>query len=149
LRSPETYVGYERADNFASPGGASRDKSHVYEVPSPLWPNAWALAGDWTVGKGSAVLDKANGRVDYRFHARDLHVVMGPAVRGTSVRFRVLLDGQPPGTAHGVDVDDQGRGVVAEPRMYQLLRQPSDIVDRQLDIQFLDSGAEVFSFTFG
>jgi hypothetical protein len=99
--------------------------------------------------KQSAVLNAANGRIAYRFHARDLHLVMGPAARGTSVRFRVLIDGQPPGAAHGTDVDGQGDGTVIEQRLYQLIRQPEPIADRQFEIEFLDSGVEAFSFTFG
>jgi hypothetical protein len=101
------------------------------------------------MGREAIVLDKANGHIVYSFHGRDLHLVMGPAVPGMPVRFRVLIDGQPPGAAHGVDVDDQGNGTVTEPRMYQLIRQPMSIVDRQFEIQFLDSGVEAFSFTFG
>jgi hypothetical protein len=101
------------------------------------------------MGIQATALNKAGGRIVYRFHARDLHLVMGPAARGTSVRFRVLIDGQPPGAAHGVDVDDQGKGTVTEPRMYQLIRQPEPIGDRQFEIEFLDAGAEAYSFTFG
>jgi hypothetical protein len=149
LKSPETYVGYERAENFASPGGARSNKSRVYATPVRLSLNHWALSGDWTVGKQSIVLNQANGRIAYCFHARDLHLVMGPAVRGTSVRFRVLLDGQAPNAAHGVDVDDQGNGTVIEQRLYQLIRQKDPIADRQFEIEFLDSGAEAFDFTFG
>jgi hypothetical protein len=111
--------------------------------------NQWALSGDWTVGKQATVLNKANGRIAYRFHARDLHLVMGPAALGTSVRFRVLIDGKPPGAAHGIDVDDQGNGTVAEQRLYQLIRQPQPIADRQFEIEFLDPGVEAFAFTFG
>ena len=113
LRSPETYVGYERAENVVSRDGAILDKPHVYVSPAPLWRNHWALSGDWTVGKQAIVLKNAGGRIVYRFHARDLHLVMGPAARGNSVRFRVLIDGQPPGAAHGVDVDEQGNGTVS------------------------------------
>ena len=113
LKSPENYVGYERTENFASPGGAVLDKRRVYAVPARLRLNQWALSGDWTVQKQATVLNKANGRIAYRFHARDLHLVMGPAARGTSVRFRVLIDGQPPGAAHGIDVDDKGNGTVS------------------------------------
>ncbi len=109
LKSPENYVGYERTENFASPGGAVSDRRRVYAVPARLRLNQWALSGDWTVGKQATVLNKANGRIAYRFHARDLHLVMGPAARGTSVRFRVLIDGKPPGIAHGFDVDAQGQ----------------------------------------
>jgi thiol-disulfide isomerase/thioredoxin len=149
LRSPENYVDYQRTENFASPGGAVLEKPRVYAAPARLRLNHWALSGDWTVGKEATVLNKANGRIAYRFHARDLHLVMGPAARGTSVRFRVLIDGQPPGAAHGVDVDDQGNGTVTEQRMYQLIRQPKPIADRQFEIEFLDSGVEAFAFTFG
>jgi thiol-disulfide isomerase/thioredoxin len=149
LKSPETYVVYERAENFASPGGAGSNKSRVYATPVRLSLNHWALSGDWTVGKQSIVLNQANGRIAYCFHARDLHLVMGPAVRGTSVRFRVFLDGQAPNAAHGVDVDDQGNGTVIEQRLYQLIRQKEPIADRQFEIEFLDSGAEAFDFTFG
>jgi thiol-disulfide isomerase/thioredoxin len=149
LKSPENYVGYERTENFTSPGGAVRDQRRVYAVPARLKLNHWALAGDWTVGKQATRLNKAGGRIVYRFHARDLHLVMGPAARGASVRFRVLVDGQPPGAAHGSDVDDQGYGTVTEQRLYQLIRQPKPIADRQFEIEFLDSGVEVFAFTFG
>jgi thiol-disulfide isomerase/thioredoxin len=149
LKSPENYVGYERTENFASPGSAVLDKRGVYAVPARLRLNHWALSGDWTVGKQATVLNKANGRIAYRFHARDLHLVMGPAARGTSVRFRVLIDGKPPGAAHGIDVDDKGNGTVTEQRLYQLIRQPKPIADRQFEIEFLDSGVEAFAFTFG
>ncbi len=149
LKSPENYLGYERTENFASPGGAVLDKRRVYAAPARLRLNHWASSGDWTVGKQATVLNKANGRIAYRFHARDLHLVMGPAVRGTFVRFRVLIDGKSPGAAHGLDVDEQGNGTVTEQRLYQLIRQVKPIVDRQFEIEFLDSGIEVFSFTFG
>ena len=149
LKSPENYVGYERTENFASPGGAVLDKRRIYAVPARLRLNHWALSGDWTVKKQAAVLNKANGRIAYRFHARDLHLVMGPAARGTSVRFRVLIDGKPPGAAHGIDVDDKGNGTVTEQRLYQLIRQSKPIAERQFEIEFLDSGVETFAFTFG
>jgi len=149
LRSPENYVGYERTENFASPDGAVVDKPRVYSAPARFSLNHWALAGEWTVGRGATVLHAANGRIAYRFHARDLHLVMGPAARGASVRFRVLIDGQPPGAAHGIDVDDQGNGTVAEQRLYQLIRQSTPIADRQFEIEFLDPGVEAFAFTFG
>jgi Thioredoxin like C-terminal domain len=149
LRSPENYVGYERTENFASPGGAELDKPRVYAAPERLRLNHWALSGDWTVEQQATVLNKANGRIAYRFHARDLHLVMGPAARGTSVRFRVLIDGRQPGAAHGIDVDDQGNGTVTEQRLYQLIRQPKPIADRQFEIEFLDAGVEAFAFTFG
>jgi thiol-disulfide isomerase/thioredoxin len=149
LRSPENYLGYERTDNFASPGGAVLGKRRAYAAPARLRLNHWALSGDWTVEKPAIVLNKANGRIAYRFHARDLHLVMGPAARGTSVRFRVLIDGHSPGAAHGIDVDDKGNGTVTEQRLYQLIRQPKSIADRQFEIEFLDSGVETFAFTFG
>jgi thiol-disulfide isomerase/thioredoxin len=149
LKSAENYVGYERTENFASPGGPALDKPRVYAVPAQLRLNHWALAGDWTVGKHAIELNKANGRIAYRFHARDLHLVMGPATRGASVRFRVFIDGQPPGAAHGIDVDGQGYGTLTGPRLYQLIRQTTPISDRLFEIEFLDSGAQAFSFTFG
>jgi thiol-disulfide isomerase/thioredoxin len=149
LKSPENYVGYERTAGFASPGGAVRDKPHIYEVPTGLRLNNWALFGDWTLKRDAAAPNKPSGRIAYRFHARDLHLVMGPAAPGTSVKFRVLIDGQPPGAAHGIDVDEQGGGIVTEQRLYQLIRQPEPIVDRQFEIEFLDPSVEVFCFTFG
>jgi thiol-disulfide isomerase/thioredoxin len=149
LKSPENYVGYERTENFASPGGAAPDVRRVYTVPAALKLNEWALSGEWTMAKQGIVLNKANGRIAYRFHARDLHLVMGPLARGASVRFRVLIDGQSPGAAHGLDVDAQGNGTITEQRMYQLIRQPQPIADRQFEIEFLDPGAEAFAFTFG
>ena len=149
LKSPENYLGYERTENFASPGGSMLDKRRVYASPAQLRLNRWALLGEWTVGKPATVLNKANGRIAYRFHARDLHLVMGPAARGASVRFRVLIDGRPPGAARGIDVDNEGNGTVSEQRLYQLIRQPKPIVERQFEIEFVDSGVEVFAFTFG
>jgi thiol-disulfide isomerase/thioredoxin len=149
LRSPENYVGYERTENFASPGGAVVDQPRVYAAPARLMLNQWALSGEWTEGKQAALLHTASGRIAYRFHARDLHLVMGPAARGASVRFRVLLDGQAPGPAHGIDVDEQGNGTVTEQRLYQLIRQPRPIADRQFEIEFLDAGVQAFAFTFG
>jgi thiol-disulfide isomerase/thioredoxin len=149
LNSPENYVGYARTQNFASPGGAAMDQRRVYAAPTQLDLNEWALAGDWTMGKQATVLNKPNGRIAYRFHARDLHIVMGPPARGTPVRFRVLVDGQPPSRGHGLDVDDNGNGTVTEPRLYQLIRQAPPIADRQFEIEFLDPGVETFAFTFG
>jgi thiol-disulfide isomerase/thioredoxin len=149
LKSPENYLGFERSENFASPGGGVLDTRRVYAAAARLRLNQWALSGEWTVGKQAAVLNKPNGRIAYRFHARDLHLVMGPAARGSPVRFRVLVDGQPPGAARGIDVDDKGNGTVSEQRLYQLIRQPKPIVERQFEIEFLDSGVETFAFTFG
>ena len=139
----------QRTQNFASPGGAIMDKPRIYALPARLRLNEWALSGDWTMRSEAAVLNKPNGRIAYRFHARDLHLVMGPVASGSSVRFRVLIDGQPPAAAHGGDVDEQGEGTVTEQRLYQLIRQPRPIADRQFEIEFLGSGVEAFAFTFG
>ena len=149
LKSPEDYVGYRRTQNFTSPGGAILDQPRAYELPSRLRLNDWALSGDWTFKNQAAALNKPNGRIAYRFHARDLHLIMGPAAPGTAVKFRVLIDGREPGAAHGVDVDEQGNGTVSEQRLYQLIRQQKPIADRQFEIEFLDPGVEAFSFTFG
>ena len=149
LKSPENYLGDERTENFASPGGARVDQRHVYVAPEQLKLNHWALSGDWTVGSQAIMLNDANGRISYRFHARDLHLVMSPGLRGGSVRFRVRIDGHPPGAAHGTDVDDRGNGTVTEQRLYQLIRQPKPIADRQFEIEFLDPGVEAYVFTFG
>jgi thiol-disulfide isomerase/thioredoxin len=149
LRSPENYLGYERTDNFASPNGAVLDTPYAYAVPTRLRLNHWALAGAWTVQRGAVALDQGEGRIAYRFQARDLHLVMGPAGRETPIRFQVRLDGQPPGPAHGTDVDDQGNGTLTEPRLHQLLRQPGPISERTFEITFLDPGAHAYAFTFG
>jgi thiol-disulfide isomerase/thioredoxin len=149
LRSPEAYVGYGRSENFSSPSAALADKPRVYALPARLRLNHWALSGEWTLHKQAAVLNAPSGRIAYRFHARDLHIVMGPSAPGRSVRFRVLIDGQPPGAAHGLDVDAYGNGTISEQRLYQLIRQPQPIVDRQFEIEFLDAGVEAFVFTFG
>ena len=149
LRSEENYVGYQRTQNFASPGGPVLNKPHVYSAPTGLKLNHWALSGDWTMQKEALALNQPGGRIAYGFHARDLHLVMGAGPHGNPLRFRVLMDGQPAGAAHGSDVDDQGNGTVSEPRLYQLIRQPRPIKDRQFEIQFLDPGVEAFAFTFG
>ncbi len=149
LRSPETYVGYGRTERLVAPGGAPWDEHHLYTAPARLGPDEWALEGAWMLRKHASALDEPGGRIAYRFHARDVHLIMGPAERGASVRFRVLIDGRPPGTAHGIDVDEQGNGTVTEQRMYQLIRQPKPIVDRKFEIEFLDPGVEAFAFTFG
>jgi thiol-disulfide isomerase/thioredoxin len=149
LRSGETYLGRDQTQGFASPGSSVVGKSHAYATPKSLRLNQWALSGDWTVNAGAIALDKPNGRVVYRFHARDVHLVMGPLSRGSSVRFRVLLDGRPPGNAHGTDVDEQGNGTVTEQRLYQLVRQRTPIADRLFEIEFLDAGVEAYVFTFG
>jgi thiol-disulfide isomerase/thioredoxin len=149
VRSPENYVGYDRTQNFASRGGADVDRRRAYAAPARLSLNQWALAGEWTVGRQATVLSSPTGRIVYRFHARDLHLVMGPPRRESPVRFRVSIDGQRPGPAHGLDVDEGGNGTAVEQRLYQLIRQPKPIVDRQFEIEFLDAGVETFAFTFG
>jgi cytochrome c biogenesis protein CcdA/thiol-disulfide isomerase/thioredoxin len=149
VQSPETYVGYERTENFASPGGTVRDMHHEYSTPSSLQKNQWALGGDWTVESERAVLDGASGRIVFRFHARDLHLVLGPGPDGKPVRFKVSIDGAAPGADHGSDVDSDGNGVVNEQRLYQLVRQNKPAKDRTFEIEFLDPGAEAFAFTFG
>jgi thiol-disulfide isomerase/thioredoxin len=149
LKSPENYLGKDRTENFVSSGGAVLDKRRVHAAPAKLRLNHWALSGEWTVKRDAVLVNKTGGRILYRFHARDLHLVMGPAVRGASIRFRVLIDGQPPGDAHGIDVDGQGNGTAVQQRVYQLIRQPGPIADRQFEIEFLDPGVEAFSFTFG
>ena len=149
LRSPENYTGYERTESFASPGGAVPGKPHIYTVPAELRLNQWALSGDWTMEEQATTLTTADGGIVCRFHARDLHLVMGPAAAGSPVRFRVLIDGQPPGEAHGTDVDSQGNGTVTQARLYQLIRQPGPIADHIFEITFLDPGARAYAFTFG
>jgi hypothetical protein len=149
LKTPETYIGYERTQNFTSRGGIHEDRRRVYAAPARLSLNQWALAGEWTMGKQVVVLDSPNGRIVYRFHARDVHLVMGPPRRESAIRFRVSIDGKPPGAAHGLDVAEDGTGTVVEQQLYQLVRQPTPIVDRTLEIEFLDSGVEALAFTFG
>jgi thiol-disulfide isomerase/thioredoxin len=149
LRSPEKYLGYQRTEHFVSSGGMARDRVRPYAFPARLDLNRWALAGDWTIGPQSAVLNSASGRIACRFHARDLHLVMGSSRPESRVRFRLSIDGQPPGSARGVDVDADGNGTLAEPRLYQLIRQPKPIGDRRFEMEFLDSGVEAFAFTFG
>ena len=149
LRSPENYLGYGRTENFASPGGLAPGRPHAYEAPAELRLNHWALSGDWTAGEQAITANAAGARIVYRFRARDLHLVMGPASPGASVRFRVLLDGQPPGEDQGGDVDSQGQGAVTDQRLHQLIRQRGPIADRTFEITFLDPGAQAYSFTFG
>jgi thiol-disulfide isomerase/thioredoxin len=145
MQSPETYIGYGRAQNFAS-GPVKQDAAASYETPYPLVVNQWGLSGDWTVGREKAVLAKAGGAISFRFHARDLHLVMGA---GKPVRIRVTIDGHKPGADHGVDIDADGNGVVREQRLYQLVRQHGPIQDHTFRIEFRDPGVEAFSFTFG
>jgi hypothetical protein len=149
LWSPENYLGSAHAENFASPNGAVRGTRHAYVVPGRLRLNQWALAGDWTVERQAIVLHQADGEIAYRFHARDLHLVMRPPTPGASMRFRVRLDGQPPGAARGTDVDDQGNGILTEPRLYQLVRQPGPVTERTFEVTFLDPGVHAYAFTFG
>jgi thiol-disulfide isomerase/thioredoxin len=149
LRSAENYTGYERTGNLASPGGAVPGESHVYTAPGELRLNQWALSGDWTMEAGAATLNRADGRITCRFHARDLHLVLGPPAPETSLRFRVLLDGQSPGASHGADIDGQGSGTITHSRLYQLIRQPGAIADRTFEITFLDPGAQAYALTFG
>ena len=149
LKSPEMYLGYDRTEYFSSPGGASLGQRRVYAAPKRLELNRWALTGEWTMANQPTVLNGASGRIVCRFHARDVHLVMGPLRQESSVRFRVTMDGQPPGPAHGLDVDDSGSGTVREQRLYQLIRQPGPIADRTFEIEFLDAGVEAFAFTFG
>jgi cytochrome c biogenesis protein CcdA/thiol-disulfide isomerase/thioredoxin len=149
IASPETYIGYQRAENFASPGGAVPDASHVYATAPQLTLNQWALGGDWTVKGENATSNAGEGRIAYRFHARDLHLVLGPSSDGKPVRFRVLIDGKPPLADHGADVDAQGNGTIDGQRLYQLVRQSGPVADRNFEIEFLDPGAQAFAFTFG
>jgi thiol-disulfide isomerase/thioredoxin len=147
--SPETYLGYARAENFRSPGSFARDAVKSYELPGELALNDWALRGRWRVGGEMAALQAAPGRLVFRFRARDLHLVLGPGPERKPVRFRVLLDGQPPGADHGMDVDAAGNGVVREQRLYQLIRQKDAVQEHEFTIEFLDAGVEAYSFTFG
>jgi thiol-disulfide isomerase/thioredoxin len=150
LRSPESYLGYEQAQNFASPGRPGLDESRDYDVPDNLLLNQWALAGTWAIERGASVLTGPEGRLAFRFHARDVNLVLGPPARGRmTVPFRVTLDGEPPGGAHGSDADANGDGIVDRPRLYQLVREPGEIQERTFEITFLDSGVEAYVFTFG
>ena len=148
VKSPETYIGYNRADNFVSPGGLVEDEAHEYTT-APLELNQWSMQGDWTVSAENAALDKPDGRILYRFHARDLHLVLGPPPDGKPVRFRVTINGTAPGDDHGTDVDADGRGTVVGQRLYQLIRQRGPIADHTFEIEFLDPGARAYAFTFG
>jgi Thioredoxin like C-terminal domain/AhpC/TSA family len=149
LGSPETYVGFGRAVGFASNEAVVPDEPSVYSAPAGLRRNHWSLSGDWRIGAVPALLDEPGGSLSYQFHARDLHLVMGPPAAGRPVRFTVRLDGEPPGPAHGVDIDERGGGRADYQRMYQLIRQPAPISDRRFEIEFLDAGVEAFVFTFG
>jgi cytochrome c biogenesis protein CcdA/thiol-disulfide isomerase/thioredoxin len=148
VQSPETYIGYIRAKNFASPGGFNEDEARLYRAPAKLALNEWALEGRWKDESQIATLLSAQGGITYRFHARDLHLVLGSA-SGKPVRFRVTLDGKPPGADHGEDCDENGLGTITESRLYQLIRQKSGARERLFRIEFLSPGAHAFSFTFG
>jgi thiol-disulfide isomerase/thioredoxin len=149
LESPETYLGYRQAQNFTSADGAEFDEPFTFSVPERLGRNQWGLSGEWTVGSGASVLNSDEGRLAFRFHARDVHLVMGPPSKGASVPFRVLVDGEAPGDAHGDDVDAQGNGTLSQQRLHQLVRQPGKIEDRTFEIAFEAPGAEAYCFTFG
>jgi len=149
LKSPETYLGHARAENFASPGGQRKEQPADYTVPATLQHNQWALAGRWTVGNEDARLEAPGGRIAFRFHARDLHLVLAPGEDGRPVRFRVRIDGQPPGAAAGGDVSADGGGRVDENRLYQLIRQSGAVQERTFEIEFLDPGVHAYAFTFG
>ena len=148
MESPETYLGYGRGQNFAS-GPPTMDRPANYQTPYPLRPNQWGLTGRWTIGEQKDVLAQAGGKINFRFHARDLHLVLGPASGEKPVRFKVTLDGQKPGENHGVDIDADGNGTVTSQRLYQLIRQQDGVADHTFSIQFLDPGVEAYSFTFG
>jgi thiol-disulfide isomerase/thioredoxin len=147
LRTPETYLGNGRGENFASPGGATVGR-RAYELAEHLSVNHWALAGEWTIGRENVVLEQPGGSIAYRFHARDAHLVLSPGAR-EPIAFRVLLDGEAPGASHGVDVDEDGTGLLGDGRLYQLVREHDAVRERTLQITFLEAGAEAYVFTFG
>ncbi len=148
VQSHETYVGYDRSENFVSPGGVVKDEGHVYAAGEPQL-NDWSLTGNWTVGPERAQLNEPDGSLIYRFHARDLHLVLGPASEGASIRFRIAVDGKPPGAARGMDADADGNGVVTTQRLYQLIRTSDAVTDHTFEIRFLDPGVQAYAFTFG
>jgi hypothetical protein len=148
LRTPETYLGYGRGERFASPGGVAFDERNDYELPERLRLNDWALAGEWTIGRENVVLEKRGGSVAYRYHARDAHLVLSPGARAP-IPFRVLVDGEAPGRSHGLDIDEDGNGVLDDGRLYQLAREQGAVGERTLEIIFLEPGAEAYVFTFG
>jgi thiol-disulfide isomerase/thioredoxin len=148
LRTPESYLGYGRSERFASPGRAALDERTTYELPESLRSNQWALTGEWTIESERVVLDEAGGSIAFRFHARDAHLVLSPGARA-SIPFRVLLDGEAPGASHGVDVDDEGNGVLRDGRLYQLVREHDAVRERTVEITFREPGAEAYAFTFG
>ena len=149
LGSPETYLAYGRSSGFASPDREQFNEQHHYPDTSRLELNEWAPSGTWTLAQHAAVLNEPGGRIAYRFQARDVNLVMGPATRGSSIPFRVLLDGSAPGADHGDDVDEAGNGTLADQRLHQLIRQADTAGNRTFEIEFLDAGAEAYCFTFG
>jgi Thioredoxin like C-terminal domain/AhpC/TSA family len=148
LRAPETYLGYERGERFSSPGAVADGERHAYQLPERLSSNHWALVGDWTIGRERVVLNEAGGSIAYRFHARDAHAVLSSSGRNP-ISFRIRLDGDVPGPSHGVDVDEDGEGLLGGGRLYQLVRQQDEVRERTLEITFLERGAQAYAFTFG
>jgi thiol-disulfide isomerase/thioredoxin len=148
LRTPETYLGYQRSENFASPRRGEFGQPSTYELPDQLGLNQWALAGEWKIARENVVLERAGGSIAFRFHARDAHLVLSAGVH-EPIPFRVLLDGQTPGPAHGADTDEDGNGLLRDGRLYQLVRQDHGVRERTLEIAFLQQGAEAYVFTFG
>jgi thiol-disulfide isomerase/thioredoxin len=149
LQSPETYLGSERGERFASPGGAAWEERRSYSTPSPLRLNQWALSGAWTLGRKAAHLNEAGGSLAYRFRSRDVNLVMGPAQGGQPVRFRVRVDGVEPRAVRGIDVDEHGEGSAKDRRLFQLVRQPGEVGEHTFEITFLEPGVEAYVFTFG
>ena len=149
LESPETYLGHEQTRNFASPGGARLNERRIYVAPDALTLNHWCLSGDWTLEGRASVLNGTAGRIAFRYHARDVNLVVGLRTPGTAVPFRVLVDGEPPDDAHGLDVDGDGHGTVVQQRLYQLVRAHGSITERTIEIAFLAPGLEAYVFTFG
>ena len=149
VKSPETYLGYGRGENFASAEEVAEDARRTYSIEQPLELNEWGLSGDWTIGKDHATVETANGRLNVRFHARDLHLVLGPADAGKPIRFRITIDGHAPDADAGMDVDPQGNGTITAQRLYQLVRQTVPVADHLFEIEFLDAGAQAYAVTFG
>lgn len=148
VQSPETYVGWQRSDNFVDQSGTVNGAPHVYSAAAPRL-NQWGLTGNWTVDAENAGLNDKDGSIYYRFHARDLHLVLGPGADGKPVRFKVTIDGKPPGENHGADTDAEGNGTVTGQRLYQLVRQAGEVGDHTFEIRFTDPGVQAYAFTFG
>jgi len=151
VESPETYIGYARSENQVALPLLKRDEEVTYKLPAQLTLNQWSLGGQWTVQAENASLNQAHGKIIFRFHSRDLHLVLGPGSQGSPVHFVVRLDGSSPREDHGMDTDESGHGIIQEQRLYQLIRQrsKSSILDRTFEIEFLDPGVQAFAFTFG